>query len=450
MKSRWNKFPFNPARVPFFYGWVILVAGTLATMSSVPGQTAGVGVFNDYLMNTMALNSIQLSLAYMIGTIASSFVLPFAGVMFDRYGTRVMVVFSSVGLGISLVLLSLVDRPLAWLQHLLGDDTDTATATAALVIMCFAFFLLRFFGQGCMAMVGRVALGNWFNHKRGRATALAGVFVSFAFMGGPYVLNYMTEGMGWRTAALVLAAATGIVMATIGWTLLRDTPEECGMVMDGITDEAHLTKLRERVPDIVKEFTRGEALRTYSFWVFSLALGIQGLVMTGIFFHFPSIGEEHGFTREQTYAPLLFMPFVSVTTNIIAGWLSDRTKLRYLLYGMMTAQSLGTMGLMLYGHTLGQALFVFGYGAAGGFFGVMVTITWPRFFGRAHLGAISGVNMSVLVFASALGPVLFSLLQQWQDTYMAVLLVCWTMPIMVMLLGLRAENPQERLRASGN
>lgn len=446
MNSRWTNFPFAPNRAPFFYGWVVLAAGTLATMSSVPGQTAGVGVFNDYLMEAMALNSVQISLAYMFGTIVSSFVLPFAGVMFDRYGTRVMVVFSSIGLGLSLVLMSVVDRPIAWLNGLFGGDA--AHATVSLLLMFICFFLLRFFGQGCMAMVGRVALGKWFNHKRGRATAIAGIFVAFAFNGGPYVLNYLTEGLGWRAAALLLAGATGILMGGIGWLLLRDTPEECGLVMDGITDEAHLEKLRERVPDTVKEFTRAEAIRTYSFWVFSLALGIQGMVMTGIFFYFPSIGAEHLFTREETYAPLLFMPFVSVTTNVIAGWLSDRTKLRYLLYAMMAAQCLGTIGLILYGTPLGQGLFVLGYGVAGGFFAVLVTVTWPRFYGREHLGAVSGVNMSVLVFSSALGPVLFSSVQTWTGSYLAALLICCAFPIMVMVLGLRAENPQE-LVASG-
>lgn len=443
MNSRWTNFPFRPDRVPFFYGWVILAAGTLATMSSVPGQTAGVGVFNDYLIDAMGLTSVQLSVAYMLGTIASSFILPFAGQGFDRYGTRVMVVFSSLGLGVSLVLLSVVDRPLDWLNGLVGNDATRATV--GVVLMFGAFFLLRFFGQGCMAMVGRVALGKWFNHKRGKATAIAGIFVAFAFNGGPYILNLMTEGIGWRGAALVLAGATGIIMAAIGWALLRDTPEQCGMVMDGITDEKHLEKLRERVPDTVKEFTRAEAVKTYSFWVFSLALGIQGMVMTGIFFYFPNIGEEHLFTREETYAPLLFMPFISVSTNVVAGWLSDRTKLRYLLYGMMTAQCVGTIGLIIYGMVLGQVLFVLGYGVAGGFFGVLVTVTWPRFFGREHLGAVSGVNMSVLVFSSALGPVLFSTLQAYSGSYLTALLVCCAFPIMVMLLGLRAENPQEQV-----
>ena len=44
--------------------------------------------------------------------------------------------------------------------------------------------------------------------------------------------------------------------------------------------------------------------------------------------------------------------------------------------------------------------------------------------GREHLGAISGLNMSVMVFASAIGPVLFSVGKDVSGGYDAPALVC--------------------------
>jgi hypothetical protein len=35
-------FPFRPAALPFYYGWVILVVSTVGIVMSVPGQTMGV------------------------------------------------------------------------------------------------------------------------------------------------------------------------------------------------------------------------------------------------------------------------------------------------------------------------------------------------------------------------------------------------------------------------
>ena len=60
--------PFDPARVPFYYGWVVLVVGTVGILASVPGQTAGVSVFTDDLIETTGLSRLQLANAYLIGT----------------------------------------------------------------------------------------------------------------------------------------------------------------------------------------------------------------------------------------------------------------------------------------------------------------------------------------------------------------------------------------------
>ena len=88
MKSRWNDFPFSPRNVPFFYGWVILLASIFGLLMSAPGQTIGVSTFTDYLIANIGLNRNQISTSYMIGTITSSLLLTWAGKMYDKYGAR--------------------------------------------------------------------------------------------------------------------------------------------------------------------------------------------------------------------------------------------------------------------------------------------------------------------------------------------------------------------------
>jgi hypothetical protein len=46
-------FPFAPAKSPFFYGWVIVAAGTLGVVFSIPGQTMGFTVFSDILIREL-------------------------------------------------------------------------------------------------------------------------------------------------------------------------------------------------------------------------------------------------------------------------------------------------------------------------------------------------------------------------------------------------------------
>ena len=64
-----NKFSIvNPTKVPFFYGYIVLIIGTLGVWASTPGQTVGVSVFTDPVKDALGLTRNQFSNAYMIGT----------------------------------------------------------------------------------------------------------------------------------------------------------------------------------------------------------------------------------------------------------------------------------------------------------------------------------------------------------------------------------------------
>ncbi len=73
------KTPFNPAETPFFYGWVIWLLSTLGFLMSLPGQTMGMAVFTAPFIEAFGLTRTELSLAYLFGTVSSSFFLTTAG-----------------------------------------------------------------------------------------------------------------------------------------------------------------------------------------------------------------------------------------------------------------------------------------------------------------------------------------------------------------------------------
>ena len=104
--AKWANVPFTPARWPFFYGWMIVVVATLSIIGSIPGQTAAVGVFTDSLIDTLGITRNQLSIAYLIGTVISGLILPYAGKLLDKIGVRFMSVFAALGLAGSLWVLS--------------------------------------------------------------------------------------------------------------------------------------------------------------------------------------------------------------------------------------------------------------------------------------------------------------------------------------------------------
>jgi MFS transporter, OFA family, oxalate/formate antiporter len=431
----WSNIPFPPARFPFFYGWVLLAATTVGIVASIPGQTMGVGIFTDFLIEELGLTRSQLSLAYAIGTIASGFLLPMAGSWVDRFGVRVTGVAAAIGLGLSLVVLSHITGIAAALPF------GTTLAPMSAILGCF--LCLRFFGQGCITMIARVAIGRWFDKRRGRAVALMGIVTAFSFNSSPNLLNYLVNTYTWRGAALVLAAMVGLGMTVITILFYRDTPESCGLTMDGHVEPETDGDGPSIPARVTREFTRREASRTLAFWAYSFGPSAQGLVMTAVTFHMASLGAEAGLDRDTAYDLFIPMALFSVLSNTVGGWLSDRIDLKWILAFMMVTQAGGILGLTALNMPLGQAFFILGYGCSGGLFATMTTVPFPRFFGREHLGAISGLNMSIMVFASALGPYLFSAGFDYFGSYEEVTLACLAMPAAVIVVAWMAGDPQK-------
>ena len=104
------EYPFAPKNFPFFYGWIILIVCTIGVIMSIPGQTIGVSVFTDHLIAATGLSRLELSNAYFIGTLTSGLLLPYGGVLLDRFGARITVVCASIFLGLTLLYLSFSDR----------------------------------------------------------------------------------------------------------------------------------------------------------------------------------------------------------------------------------------------------------------------------------------------------------------------------------------------------
>ncbi|MEM9227380.1 MAG: MFS transporter, partial [Verrucomicrobiota bacterium] len=261
-QARWLQpdFPFRPSKCPLFYGWVIVGASVMGMMSSIPGQTAGVGPFTDHLLENLQLSRLELSAAYLVGTALSGFILPKMGSLFDAYGARLTGTVVKVAFGLSLCYMAST----AWLYRMF-KPSEAPLPWLALGLVTAGFFLIRFLGQGVTAMISRAMLGKWFNRKRGIASAIGGCATSLAFSGGPLVLFALVEVIGWREAWLALGLLLIGVVSVLTWLTYRDNPEECGLEMDG---DPALQKAAETTdPEFVvhREYTGPEAIRTYSF-----------------------------------------------------------------------------------------------------------------------------------------------------------------------------------------
>ncbi len=408
----------------------------------MPGQTVGVSVFTERLSQALNLSAMQLSVAYMLGTLLSAAWLNAGGRFFDRCGARRSLVYSVVALGMVLLGLSFVEVFSLWLSRVPWMNVRPWLAPGVVLVVGFA--LLRFTGQGMVTLSSRAMLGKWFNRRRGAVAAWSGAVVSFMFSGAPMGFEYMIRQFGWQGAWQVMGLVMIFVLAVLFWIFARDNPEECGLEMDG----SYVGKVQRENPDsvIYRDYTLSEARATFSFWVFTLMFGLSGLVITAYAFHIIAIGGELGVSTN--YILELFMPsaVVSVIAGFCIAWLTDQPfmRIKYLLCLMAASAMLGYIALATGDYPAISWLHIIGLGISGGCFGGLSAIVYPRFFGRQYLGAISGLFMTVIVVASAVGPFLFSLAEAYLGAYRAGFGIAALVAGVIAVASLRADNPQRQ------
>ncbi|WOO43249.1 MFS transporter [Rubellicoccus peritrichatus] len=433
-------FPFSPRNSPVFYGWIIVGASVLGVSSSIPGQTAGVGPFTEQLLTHLDLSRIGLSGAYMVGTIGGGLLLPKIGGYFDRFGARPLGVISQVAFGLALFYMASCDR----LYDAL-NPSDNPKPWLAFVLIAFGFFLIRFIGQGVITLIARALIGKWFNRKRGLASAVSGSFASVCFASSPLLLYELVEIVGWRGAWVACGLYMLFFMTTASWLLYRDNPEECGLQMDG--EDLPDTPEGPGDPEftIHHEFTDREAIRTFSFWVFTLTFCLNGIYATAFSFHAVDVARESGLSADNFFKLFLVMTLVNIPTGFLIGWLTSKTRLKHSLSIMTITMAISAAGLISLPSTLGIAAFVIGGGVSWACFGTLMAVAYPRFFGRRHLGKISGWAMLALVMASAVAPIIWSLSQEITGAYAPATWAFIVSCVILLIASFKADNPQRKL-----
>ncbi len=410
-----------------YYGWVVAVVGSIGVLASIPGQTVGVSVFTDELTAATGLTRLQLSIAYLIGTGSSGFVLPRAGRAIDRYGSRQVAGAAVVGLAITLVGLSLV---------------GPMTTAVGLAVMSVAFGFLRFTGQGLLTLTSRTMISQWFERRRGTVTAVSNATMSFAFSLTPALLFALIELDGFRTAWRILAAIVLVVMGTVVLLLYRNSPETSGLMIDGGLADTDTNDTTLIGTD--QDKTRGQALRDLRFWAATIPVVAMSSTSTALTFHILDFGNELGIDEERMVRIFVPIAFVSVPVTLLGGWLVDRISPLFIAFTMSAAQVVMFFTVSNLNRPVFAVVAVISWGITAGCFAPLTSAAMPAFFGRRHLGAISGIQMSAMVIGSAIGPAFFALTESVTDSYRPALWISIVIPALGLITAVAARSNEMR------
>lgn len=430
--------PFSPSKTRFYYGWVVLFAGTIGVLASIPGQTMGVSVFTDHLIADLEISRVQISLAYLIGTTLSGIFITYAGILYDKMGARVIAMGAGFLLGIMLIYLTKINVISISLVKIFHPEDKSAVT---IILLIFGFFGIRFFGQGVLTMTSRNMVMKWFDKRRGFANALLGVFTALGFSISPKILKGMIDSYQWKETWVILAIIVGLGFVAFSFIFFRDNPSDAGLIADGKVIKENKKKFKS-TPD--KDYTLKEAIRTYSFWLFNLNLTMFALFVTALTFHLESVFHYAGYDSETAVSVFIPISLVAVSFSFIGSWLSDYTRLKYFLILSFGGMLIGMIGFILLKTPYGIPMLIAGNGITQGMFGILMSITWPRFFGLKNLGSISGFVMSFTVMGSALGPFIFSLSEKYTSSYIPIVVILSIITFSLFLLSFRANNVNDK------
>ena len=355
----------------FHYGWVNLVLAALAMVATLPGRTQGLGLVTEPLLADWQMDRGLFATINLWATLAGAVLCLPVGRLTDRFGPRLVLTITLLGLGAATVGMS---------------------ATRSLPALAAGLTLTRALGQSALSVVSLALVGKWFARRLPFAMGIYALLVAIGFIAAFPSVGAAVLAQGWRPAWLYVGLAVS-ALAPLSWLLVRDASAE--PESEGIQPDP-------------SDLTLAAALRTPAFWLFALGSAAFGLVYSGIALFNQSILELRGFPAETYHRTLVVSTMVGLLANFAAGWLGRRWPMQRLIGIGMTVLAASLAGLPLVRTALHVDLYAAAMGASGGIVTVVFFTVWGQVFGRTHLGRIQGSAQAATVVASAVGPLLLA------------------------------------------
>ncbi len=375
----------------FYYGWVNLLMASVAMTATLPGRTHGLGLISKPLTEDVSLGVNEALFSYLnfwAILIGAAICLPI-GRAIDRIGVRYALVGVALILGLAVAAQSQVTNWIGLLATLI---------------------LVRGFGQGALSVVSMAMIGKWFTRRLGMAMGIFSVLLAIGFIATTLGTGFAVGEYGWRATWLTIAGCLLFGLVPLGWLFVRNSPESMGLAVDAPRTAA----TSETVAPL--DATLWEALRSPSFWIFTLAAAMFNLTWSAITLFQESLLADRGFGHNAFVLVMGLLVAGGLPANLLTGWLATPERLgRLLAVGMlMLAVSLTAFPWLqtsLHAMYYGTAL-----GVSGGIITVIFFSAYGQTFGRTHLGAIQATVQAVSVLASASGPVLLTFSKSYGST----------------------------------
>ncbi len=405
-------------RLPFYYGWPIVMVAILTQMVTGVGQTYGVSVFNPSLQDALGISLTVLTGTYMVGTLAAALPQTYVGSLMDRFGIRNTTFVIGLLLGGACLFFSRVNST---------------------ITLLLGFFLLRLLGQGALSLLAGNMPAMWFREKLGTVTGIVSSGFSISMAVIPPFFLYLINRIGWRSSYVLLGFMVWLILLPLILLVYKNRPEEVGQQMDGVDGvERREMQTQEGGED---SFTPQEARRTLSYWIALVNNALWAMIITAIFFNLLSIFNSLDISPTVAAATYTTYAAAALVTQLVLGPLANRGKLQILLMASMLSLAGGITVLIFATKPVIAHLYAVVFGISTGLISLVGGTLLPRYFGREHLGKLRGAVLTAQVAGSSLGPFITGLIFDLTGSFQISLWLFVGLLIPSALISLRATQP---------
>ena len=396
------------------YAWVVVGVSFVALLAA-QGARLSFGAFVTTWESEFGAGRAEISLISTVSFLVYGVTQPIAGRVVDRYGTRLVLAFSVLLAGAALAAAALARSPVQ-LALLYG------------VVASVGF-------GGASGVVASVAITRWFSRHRGLAFGL----IEAGFGAGQLLLVpaslLIVDVYGWRVALVVLGVLAAVLVFPVVLVLLRDSPEQVGLVPYGGPHPVPVT------PCAVGG-SRGPVLGTAAFWGLALPFFVCGVTTTGMVdTHLIPFAHDHGHSTAVAGGAVALLAAFNILGTLASGPLADRLDGRLILATLYLARAL-TIVLLLTADAQGWLL-VFGV-----LFGLVdfatvapTQLLASQYFGEGSLGFVFGMIFLAHQLGSALGAWLPGVVHDVTGSYDASFLAAIVVLVVAGVVTLALPRP---------
>ena len=406
-----------------FYGWwVVLISALALFLGPIPILVFSFGVFLKPLSQEFHSGRGAVSLGFTLSNTALAVGIPFAGRLIDRFGTRRVILSSTVAAGLILLSAWFCSGRI-WQLYLLYLALGLASCGLGPVSYCDV-------------------ISHWFDRRRGVALGLTMLGLGMGALIMPSAAQYLISSFGWRMTFAIVGAATLVITLPLVTSFLKEHPESMGLLPDGLPYAA----VGSPRLNADSGLSWSQAWRDSAFWFQFCAFILVAAGVQACLTHMTSIVADRGAPAQS---------IVLATSLFGGGLLVGRTGTGYLLdrffaprvAALIFACAAAGMGLlrMSRSHELAfVAAFFIGVGL-GAEVDIMAYLT-SRYFGLRSFGAIYGFMFAGFGFAGGIGVYVMGAVFDATGSYafMLTLFCVTTFIAAAFMMRLRQPLPENR------